>query len=79
MLRFACIGSRRTPPAYLKLMEYLGEAIVENGDWVVSGNCKGADQAYAKGANKVDPTKVLLYLPWKTYETSALVKGNEVE
>lgn len=78
-LKFACIGSRQTPGQHLQMMEALGQLIAKDGHRVVSGNCKGADQAFQRGANKIEPKKVLVYLPWKSYEIDALVVGNEVE
>ncbi len=74
----ACIGSRETPPDVLKWMEKTGAAIVKAGYHVVSGNAVGADQAWVRGANSVDPTKVRLCLPWLSYETAAIHPQNAV-
>lgn len=76
MSRIACIGSRETPPAVLRWMESAGAELVRTGHTVVSGNAPGADQAWARGGNSVDPAKVELCLPWAYFESSAIVTGN---
>lgn len=76
MSAIACIGSRETPEDVLKQMEELGRFIVLSGLGIVTGNCKSADQAFARGANSVDLTKVWLCLPWHSYEQDAIVEGN---
>lgn len=77
-LDFACIGSRGTPASHLEVMRQIGGLIARDGNRVVSGNCKGADQAYQLGANEVDPKLVRIYLPWHSYERDAIQQGNEV-
>ena len=79
MKKVATIGSRSTPINILVLMEKIGAYLASSGYIVASGNCTGADQAFARGANTVDPTCVDLYLPWSTYERNAIVKGNQVK
>jgi hypothetical protein len=79
MTFIACIGSRETPDDILQTIEHLGEMIAAAGLTVVSGNAIGADQAFAKGANQVDPTKVKLFLPWPKYQEEAFVDGNSIE
>ena len=79
MARIACIGSRELAGEWLNVCEKLGEWIVRCGHVVESGNAQGADQAFARGGNRVDPTKVHLHLPWLSYERSALVLGNHVD
>lgn len=78
-MRIACIGARATPPDMLALMEKAGARLVQRGHTIVSGNAKGADQAWARGGNAVDPTKVTLCLPWKNHEREAVVPGNVVQ
>ena len=73
---YAGIGSRQTPPHILKKMTLYGAEMASKGFYLRSGNAQGADQAFALGANSVDPGKVLLYLPWKRYEEQAIVEGN---
>jgi len=74
----ACVGSRETPPEVLRWMERMGAAIVEAGYHVVSGNAAGADQAWVRGANSIDPTMVRLCLPWADYEAAAIHPRNAV-
>lgn len=77
-MKIACIGSREINPQIESEMEHIGEFIARQGWWLASGNAIGSDQAYARGANRVNPTKVILYLPWSTYEDQAIVEGNQV-
>ena len=61
---YAGIGSRQTPGHILSAMEQLGKSLAEQG-WVLrTGNCQGADQAFQRGANTVNPKLVELFLPW---------------
>lgn len=76
MKRIACIGSRDIPPKTEGLMEQIGEYIASRGWYIASGNALGSDAAYARGANRVDPSKVILYLPWRTYNEELIVRGN---
>jgi hypothetical protein len=78
VLVYAGIGSRKTPPDVLAGMEKLGEVLCHQGWWLRTGNAPGADQAFARGAGKVDPGKVVLYLPWPRYEAGSVVPGNHV-
>lgn len=74
----ACVGSRETPFVVLKWIEETGAALARAGYTIRSGNAPGADQAWARGANSVDPTKVELCLPWEGFEARAIVSGNIV-
>lgn len=75
---YAGIGSRKTPSAILGRMEQLGHSLARQG-WVLrTGNCLGADQAFQRGANAVDPKLVELFLPWPDYEAASVVLGNVV-
>ena len=75
-LHIACIGSRETPPHILQWMEETGAAIVRLGFTIVSGNAPGADQAWARGGNSVDPDRVELCLPWESFEALAVHSKN---
>ena len=77
-VRFACIGSRTAPAQYLELMREIGKLIAKGRDIVVSGNCKGSDQAYSAGANAINPARVVLHLPWKTYEQKSINELNTI-
>jgi len=59
-------------------MEEIGAEIVRRGHILVSGNADGADQAWARGGNSVDPSKVRLYLPWNGYNWEAIHEENDV-
>jgi hypothetical protein len=74
--RAAGIGSRQTPKYILDWMAEMGAELVRQGWTVVSGNADGADSAWARGANSVDPAKLELWLAWKTKR--GLVEGNDV-
>lgn len=76
-LNVGCIGSREVNDEQLRqLMVQTGAWLALNGHGVWSGNAEGADQAYAGGANQIDPKAVTLCLPWITYEKQAIVVGN---
>lgn len=72
----ACVGSRETPPEILEWMRATGEQFVRNGYRIVSGNAPGADQAWAAGGNKADPSKVTLCLPWAGFEEATVHQKN---
>jgi len=76
--RIACIGSREASHVVLKWMETTGAALVRAGYTLVSGNAPGSDQAWARGGNAQDPTRVELCLPWESFESSAIHGRNVV-
>lgn len=60
---YAGIGSRETPPEVLGWMEQLGEQLGAAG-WILrSGFADGADNAFARGAERSDGP-MELYVPW---------------
>lgn len=75
-MKVACIGSRDISHKLRSNLIEIGEYIASCGWTVVSGNAIGSDAAYAEGANKIDESKVELYLPWQTYNTSFIKPGN---
>jgi hypothetical protein len=77
-LIYAGIGSRETPCWVLTTMQQLGKSLALEGWRLRTGNCTGADQAFAKGANEVNPKLVELYLPWYNYEVGSIAIGNAV-
>lgn len=77
-IKIACIGSRDVSPDAIRLMEQIGAYLASNNYQVATGNAVGSDQAFARGANSIDAERVSLYLPWKTYEKSAIVLGNQI-
>lgn len=76
--KIACIGSRELGSDEISLCVRIGHHIASLGAFVGSGNALGADQAYARGSNAVSPAQTIVYLPWASYENSALVAGNRV-
>ena len=75
---YAGIGSRETPGAILDQMEQLGRSLAEQGLVLRTGNCTGADQAFQRGANSINPKLVELCLPWPGYEAASIRLGNAV-
>jgi hypothetical protein len=72
--RYTGIGSRRTPPATLALMERIAARQARAG-WVLrSGGSPGADQAFARGAH-AGGGRLELYLPWPEFELDARAAG----
>jgi hypothetical protein len=78
MAKIACIGSRELSEHELSTCEKLGWWIARCGHELHSGNATGADQAYARGANQVNPELVHLHIPWYRYERAAICNGNIV-
>lgn len=72
----ACIGSRAINSEEQNLCYKIGQFLSQNYN-VKTGNAIGADQAYARGVNSINPTQLYLYLPWKKYN-NAIVSGNNV-
>lgn len=63
---YAGIGSRETPPEVLGWMEQLGEDLGKAG-WILrSGFADGADNAFARGAERSDGP-MELYVPWQGF------------
>ncbi|MFN7971284.1 MAG: hypothetical protein U0166_02890 [Acidobacteriota bacterium] len=77
-MRIACIGSREISPGVRRALWNVGRLLALAGHDVVSGNARGADQAFAGGVNFVDRAKLRLCLPWAGYEQDAIRKGNKV-
>lgn len=62
---YAGIGSRRTPPDILKIMQRLAAKLEADG-WILrSGGAKGADSAFEAGVK--DPAHKEIYLPWNGF------------
>lgn len=72
----ACVGARATPA--LSWMEETGAKLASAGYRVSSGNAPGADQAWARGANSVNPMLLSLFLPWEDFERAAIHPANRV-
>lgn len=76
--RIACIGSRETPKYIREWISQAGGGIVRAGYVLVSGNSRGADQAWAAGGNSIDSQMVELHLPWAGFEANVIDPGNTV-
>jgi hypothetical protein len=74
----ACVGSRATPAPIISWMEETAAKLVTAGHTINSGNAPGADQAWARGANTVDPSRVVLFLPWDSFERQAIHPKNRI-
>lgn len=64
---YAGIGSRRTPPAILALMQKIGARLGSLGFVLRSGGAQGADQAFQQGAASVGAA-MQIFLPWPGFE-----------
>lgn len=70
---YAGIGSRRTPPGVLRVMELLAAGLAWRG-WVLrTGLAEGADQAFYRGAGPDGLVEV--YLPWPGFNAQARRRG----
>ncbi len=84
--RAAAIGGRpysaKNPtgltPERLEVCRKVGRFLAERGYIIDSGNAPGADQAYGRGVNSVDPSLLHLHLPWAGANKGAIVAGNVV-
>lgn len=77
-MRIATIGARDISLKTSNFLSEIGKMIVEHGNYIASGGANGSDSSFARGANLVDPTKVIIYLPWESYNKELIVKGNHV-
>jgi hypothetical protein len=68
-MNYAGIGSRQTPPDIIKIMEDIATLMAIDGHICNTGAARGADQAFANGANKVRGP-IELFLPWGNYEAA---------
>ncbi len=77
-MRIACIGSRSVSEEQKDLFINIGKFIVSGGDFISSGNADGSDSFFAMGGNSVKPENVIIYLPWKNYNTYYLNNKNKI-
>jgi hypothetical protein len=71
---YAGIGSRRTPPAILQLMELTAEVLADEGWTLRSGHAEGADQAFERGAGR----RAEVYLPWPSFGGPELLDADVI-
>jgi hypothetical protein len=74
--KIAAISTRELKDYQFPLLDSAGMFYAKQGHEIHTGNAKGSDQAFAHGANCVNPNKVHLYLPWLGYEPKAILGGN---
>jgi len=77
-MNIACIGSRDLNKDELARCKEWGYKFAREGYVIQTGNARGADQAFAEGANTVNPEMVMLFLPWSSYEKHRIIEGNKV-
>lgn len=67
MLKYAGIGSRKTPKHVLEEMMQIGAYLGERGALLRSGHARGADQAFEQGAKSVKGKREIM-IPWNGFE-----------
>lgn len=71
-MKYAGVGSRETPPHYLKLIREIARRLALNG-WILrSGGAVGADTAFEEGCDQGRGEKEI-YLPWRVKGRSGIV------
>ncbi len=76
--RIAGIGSRVITEEKEALLSRIG-TYVASCNWLLSsGNALGSDEYFAKGINSINPKNLVLYLPWDSYNSELIVRGNWV-
>lgn len=74
------VGSRETPEEILGVMTRLGVYMAQRGLILRSGGADGADTAFEKGCDQVNPKLKQIFLPWNNFsgrsakETGVIVK-----
>ncbi len=63
---YAGIGSRKTPPSILTLIEHTAVYLAKKGLTLRSGGAPGADTAFERGCDRVGGKKEI-FLPWKGF------------
>src|SRR5574343_107306 len=66
MIKYAGIGSRKTPARVLNIMEEFAREAAECGFSLRTGGAIGADEAFLRGAKQARG-HYTLYLPWYRY------------
>lgn len=79
-LYYTGVGSRETPEDILQVMAKVAEYLARRGAVLRSGAADGADSAFERGCDKVNPSLKQIYLPWngfngrKANETGVIIK-----
>jgi len=66
------------PAGIQHALEDIAAGLVEEGYIIATGNADGSDAAFARGGNRVDPTRVHLFLPWPEYNKHLIHPSNVV-
>lgn len=61
-MKYAGIGSRRTPPAILSMMEDVAEELARRGWFLRSGGAEGADLAFERGCDRAGGEKEIFLI-----------------
>ena len=61
------IGSRETPTSVLVIMELAAQFLARNSWTLRSGGAEGADTAFERGCDNINPKLKEIYLPWSTF------------
>lgn len=70
MIKYTGVGSRKTPPAVLLLMEDIGGYLARKGAILRSGHAEGADLAFETGCDRFKGQKEI-FAPWKGFNGSS--------
>jgi len=75
---YAGIGSRKTPPDILNIMELIGIELARKGFVLRSGGAAGADSAFERGCDSVRGKKEI-FLPWAKFNNHEGIVGPSPE
>jgi len=73
MKYYTGVGSRKTPPGIIKIIEELAIQLRDKGFTLRSGHAPGADLAFETGANG----QADIYLPWNNFNVEFPVIGQQ--
>lgn len=70
------VGSRKTSPDDLELLQRVGERMAALGYTLRSGAAEGADMAFQQGACQVNQNLTEIWLPWGDFNSNSRLEGN---
>jgi len=74
-MRIACLGDRNLDEIEIKICELVGKQLAQKGHEIISGNTRGAEQAFSRGFSSVNPEGCTIILPWLSFEADAYIPG----
>jgi hypothetical protein len=74
-MRIACLGDRNLDDVEIRICELVGKQLALKGHEIISGNTRGAEQAFARGFATVNPESCTIILPWMSFEIDAFIPG----